>query len=105
MSRSSTAITATGALVRNAQDVGLGSSQDVEIQVTVDVADLLALLTGAELVYAVGRSDAHHVIFAVGLTDTGALIGSGHERYPEAQLLARVGLTNEQQNALRARLG
>jgi len=103
MYRTSTAITTTGALVRAAVDTGGRTSDDLTLEITIDIEDLLALLTQDEARAAGGMVAGHNLVFGVGITSGGALIGASTARFPEGQLLSRVGVPDQARAALRAR--
>jgi hypothetical protein len=78
--------------VREAVDFGGSTSPDITLELTVDVDDVLAILTQDEARSAGGLNSGHNLVFAVGFTSGGVLIGGGNVRYPEGQLLSRVGI-------------
>lgn len=111
--RTAAAITAAGNLVHNAATPPGQISQNLELQLTVSVADLVAALTPDELQTIAGtggpaqsgRPLGQGVIFAVGLTDASGNLLGNTGAYAEATCLSRVALTREQIVALRQAAG
>jgi len=109
MPRTSTPITAAGALVRGALDSPpVGVSNHLELQLTVKASDLIALLTAAEQKALASPNSANQrLLFAVALTDdAGVLLNDGDvPAYLEAAVMGRTPIAYSQAVALARLLG